>query len=104
MDPYMDSCILIELLYSPACKGADDTERLIRELIARLEHELKAAGGEASGGPEPLIEFRRTLVLNLDDPDARRIFGSPTVLINGRDSQLPEGADPAAYGLIPTLA
>ena len=98
------SHILIELLHSPACKGADDAERLIRGLIVRLEHELKAASGDAFGGSESLIEFRRVLVLNVDDPNARRIFGSPTVLVNGRDSQLPEGADPAAYGLKPTLA
>ena len=68
----------IELIYDQSCPNVDRARAMIRAALAEL------------GAPLTWVEWDRE---SSRTPESRRDFGSPTVLVNGRDVGCDEQED-----------
>lgn len=64
--------ISIKLVCTPGCQGSSKADELIREIIGELK-------GKVS------IEYSKEIVISMDQLSEKEIYGSPTVLVNGKD-------------------
>jgi len=71
----------IELVYFEGCPNVDDARRNLREALR--------SSGAAATWTEWDNEAEST-------PDSYRLYGSPTVLVNGRDVTGPHGGNQAS--------
>ena len=74
----------IEILRTPSCPHGPSVRRRIHEL-ARDEGIV--------------VVVTETIIEDLQDAQARRFSGSPTILVEGRDVEPPAAGAPADHGL-----
>ncbi|MCX7832146.1 MAG: hypothetical protein N2440_04525 [Actinobacteria bacterium] len=67
-----EKMIEITLVGSIGCKGTSETEKLILEVIEEL-------------GIKDRVSFKKVIYTGIESEFNPPIFGSPTVLINGKD-------------------
>jgi hypothetical protein len=74
----------VEVLFTPSCPHGG-------ALPGRIEALAREAGVE--------VVVTETILDRLDDAEARRFTGSPTILVEGCDIEPQAAGDPADYGL-----